>query len=383
MPAHGVLPSRRRLAWLAVVAILAVTFFAAARLKRDYVDFLVYRTSGARALHAEPLYRAEDLHYQFKYLPAFAFAMAPFAPIEPEAAKAIWFALSAGLLILFVDRSIRALPDRRCGIRTLGWLTGLLIGKFVVKELVNGQANVLFGVIMVAALVAAQQRRRVLAGALAGVAVFVKPYAILLLPWLAIAQGIPSLVGAGAVLAAGLLAPAMVYGWGGNLDLLVAWFRTVTGTTPENLLHSENISLATMWAKWLGPGPTASALALASGIACLLLAVATWTMRRGVREANYLEVGLLMLLMPLLSPQGWDYVLILGVPAIVLLIDRWRDMGLVWRFVAAISLCATSLTIFDLNGRLLYNWLMDVSAVSLGALGIAACLGYLRWRKLA
>ncbi len=134
-------------------------------------------------------------------------------------------------------------------------------------------------------------------------------------------QGLPSLAGAGLVLLAGLAAPALAYGWSGNLDLLAGWFRTVTSTTPENLLHSENISFATMWAKWIGPGAAASALALGTGIASLLLAVGIWLRRRGVREPNYLEMSLLMLLIPLLSPQGWDYVLILGAPAIVLLVD--------------------------------------------------------------
>ncbi len=60
------------------------------------VDFGVYRTAAVRALSGEPLYQAGDGHYQFKYLPAFALAMAPFALVDPEAAKAIWFALSAG-----------------------------------------------------------------------------------------------------------------------------------------------------------------------------------------------------------------------------------------------------------------------------------------------
>ena len=77
------------------------------------VDFDVYRTAGARALAAEPLYRAEDGHYQFKYLPAFAMVMAPFARIDREAAQAIWFALSTGLLTAFVRWSVRGLPERR------------------------------------------------------------------------------------------------------------------------------------------------------------------------------------------------------------------------------------------------------------------------------
>ena len=53
----------------------------------------------------------------------------------------------------------------------------------------------------------------------------------------------------------------LVYGWTGNLDLLAAWFRTVTETTAPNLLVADNISLAAMWAKWIGAGPLAAALA--------------------------------------------------------------------------------------------------------------------------
>ena len=67
------------------------------KIRREMADFEVYRTAGRRVLAREPLYRADDQHYQFKYLPAFAIAMAPFALVDPEAAKAIWFALSAGL----------------------------------------------------------------------------------------------------------------------------------------------------------------------------------------------------------------------------------------------------------------------------------------------
>jgi hypothetical protein len=369
--------------WPLVIIALAATFYGVARLKRDYVDFEVYQTAGARVLSAEPLYRTEDLHYQFKYLPAFAIAMIPLAPIEPEVAKAIWFALSVGLLMLFVDRSVQALPDRRCAVMTLKWLTALLIGKFVVKELVNGQSNVLLGVLLVSALVATQQDRRRLAGVLVGLAVFVKPYAILLLPWLAVTQGIAALLAAGTVLAAGLVLPAALYGWSGNLHLLAEWYRTVTGTTPENLLFPENISFATMWAKWLGPGRAASAWAVATSVAALGLAAGVWFKRKHVREPNYLEISLLMLLVPLLSPQGWDYVLILATPAIVLLVDRWRDMPAAWRTVTMAALALTSFSIFDLVGRAMYWRLMNLSVISVGAIALAASLARLRWRGLA
>ena len=71
------------------------------------------------------------------------------------------------------------------------------------------------------------------------------------------------------VLLAGLLLPAVFYGWQGNLHEIAAWYRTVTDTSAPNLLVPENISLATMWAKWIGVGPLAARLAIATGVAAL------------------------------------------------------------------------------------------------------------------
>jgi hypothetical protein len=369
--------------WILILAILATVFYVGARRRRDFVDFMVYQQAGVRAIHAEPLYRAEDGHYQFKYWPAFALAMAPFAPIDPEVAKVLWYAISVVLLVVFVRQSIRLLPDRHLPVRALVWITAIMTLKFVVKELVNGQTNVLLGVLLLAALSAHRRGRPLLAGAAIGAAIFVKPYALLMLPWAALAFGVPAFAAALGVVLAGLLLPALAYGWQGNIDLLAGWFQTVTSTTPENLLFGENISLATMWAKWLGPGQAASMLALASGVALLGLVAAVWLIRRRVSMPNYLELSLLMLVIPLLSPQGWDYVLILGTPAIVCVIDRWEQRGIGWRLVTASALAITSLAVFDTVGRVIYAHILTWSAVSVAAILLAVSLAHLRWRRLA
>jgi len=176
-------------------------------------DFAVYRTAAVRARAAEPLYRSEDGHFQFKYLPAFAFAMAPFALVSNETAKLIWFGLTVGLLIAFLSSSVRALPSRRRSRWTLIGLTVILMAKFYGHELTLGQSNVLFGSVLVAALVSLNLNRPVLSGALIGVAVFVKPYAVLLLPWLAFTYGGAAAAACMAVIAAGLILPAAFYGW--------------------------------------------------------------------------------------------------------------------------------------------------------------------------
>jgi len=362
-------------------ALLAVVLYRA-RIEKQMADFDVYRTAAARAIQHEPLYRASDGHYQFKYLPAFAMVMAPFAVLDREAAKAIWFGLSAGLLTALVRWSVRAIPERRRPFRVLLWLTVLFMAKFYAHELTLGQSNILLGVVLVGALLALQIDQPLLGGAMLGAAAFIKPYALILMPWLVFTYGAEAtLVGLG-VLVAGLAAPAVLYGWSGNLALLKSWFETTTGTTGANLLGADNVSLAAMWAKWLGVGAPATALATISTGAVLGLVATVWVRRQLVDSPEYLEFALLMLLVPLLSPQGWDYVLLLGTPAVVFLLDRWEDVGRPWQYATAVSLALMGLTIFDVMGRRLYGEFMALSIVSLAAIGAAIALTHLRWRAL-
>src|SRR5690242_637398 len=127
-----------------VLAILAVVVYNR-KIRHEMVDFGVYRVAAARSLHAEPLYRPEDGHYQFKYLPAFAFAMTPFAVLEQDTAKMLWFAFSIGFLAAFLRWSVAALPERRWSERTLLWLAVVLMAKFLGHELTLGQTNLLLG----------------------------------------------------------------------------------------------------------------------------------------------------------------------------------------------------------------------------------------------
>ena len=370
------------LLWPVLLMAVAAALYGT-KIRQEMVDFEVYRTAGRRALAAQPLYQPSDEHYRFKYLPAFALAMTPFALVDPEAAKAIWFALSAGLLTAFLRWSVRGLPERRRSERVLLWLTAVLMVKFYAHELTLGQTNILLGSLIVGALLAIQVDEPRVAGVLIGMAAFVKPYALLLLPWLIFSAGSAAAVACFIVLVAGLVLPAFVYGWTGNVELLVAWFRTVTGTTSGNLLGADNVSLAAMWAKWLGLGTAATALATVTTGGLLGLVATVWVRRQNVDNPDYLECALLMLLVPLLSPQGWDYVLLLGTPAVVCLLDRWSEVTQRWQAATAVALGLMGLTIFDLMGRTLYTQFMALSIVSLAAIGTAVALTHLRWRALA
>ena len=72
-----------------------------------------------------------------------------------------------------------------------------------------------------------------------------------------------------------------------------------------------------------------------------------------------------------------------GMPAYVLILDRWAEMPHSWRFTAAVALFLTSFTIFDVLRRTLYTQSMLIGVVSVGAVLMAACLLQLRWRAAA
>jgi hypothetical protein len=376
--------ARRRLLWPLVVAVVSVLAYALLRHQRtELVDFAVPTRAALRALHAEPLYRPEDGHYQYKYLPTFALIMVPLALPPKPVSEPLWFACTVVMAWAFVRLSFRALPDRRTTESTLVALTVLLNGKFLIKEIAFGQFNLPLALLIVGALLAVQARRGALAGLLIGLGVFVKPYAFIFVPWLAWSVGMAALVVLAVVVLAGLALPAAIYGWSGNLQLLKDWYRTVTDTTAPNLLGFENISFASMWAKWIGEGHTASVLAGATAAAAFLVGFVLWLRRSRVTEPNYLECAFFCLLVPLISPQGWDYVLLLALPAYMCLVDRWKDMSPASRAAAMTGFVLTSFTIFDLLRRGLYTHVMQLSGATVGAVLLAIVLVRLRWRAMA
>jgi hypothetical protein len=372
--------------WTLVTVLLGVGLYAVAGFVRSeqLADFEVYRTAASRALAAQPLYHSEELPYQqYKYLPAFALAMVPFAWLPKELAEGLWFALSVGMAAWFMRLSLLALPDRRIAGDALVWLGLLVTAKFFQRELGFGQTNLLLGIVLLGAVLTARRGRHVTAGLLVGVGVFIKPYALVLVPWLLWVAGPGAIAAFAGVMVVGLIVPAAVYGWAGNLDLLMAWYRAVTGTTEPLLTFHENISFASMWAKWLRPHGTSPLLTVATSAIAIALVGSVVLNRRRVATPDCLEYGLLALLVPLLSPQGWDYVLLLVLPGYLCLVDRWGETPWPWRTAMIGGLAVTSFATYDFMGPPLYMFVFNNALPTVGAAVLLVCLVRLRWRALA
>jgi hypothetical protein len=346
--------------------VAAVAFHE--RSRHEMYDFEVYRVAGARVLTGESLYRAEDGHWQFKYLPSFAFVIAPLAKLPPVWARGAWFFLSVALLVVLVNQSLILLPDRR---RTAGFLVGLTIlamGKFYVREVGLGQSNLLLAVLVLAAVAQWRAGRDGVAGAWLAAATIVKPYAILFLPYLLVRRRWRSAASFLAVTLVALAIPALRYGWTGNLAQLQGWWDVVTTSTAPNLAGQDNISIAGMYASWLGVGPVASWLG--AGTALLLALACARAILLGSRVSNpdYLDAALLLFVIPLLSPQGWDYVLLISTPAVMLLLDRLEEFDTPIRWILIGCLALAGLTFWDVFGRVNYYALMMSRVLTVCAL---------------
>lgn len=368
---------------LGVLALVSLVAVFTTRVARKMPDFEVYYTAGARAAAGEALYRESDGHYQFKYLPAFALFAAPLSKLPLPAAKGAWFTVSSVLMIVLLGLSLKAMPDFRRPAVVLLVLTFLAMAKFYAHELVLGQVNLLFGVIVTLALVAMRAGREAEAGLLLALAVVVKPYAVIFVPWLAARKNRAALVTMLVGMALLLALPAVRYGWHGNLILLRDWWQTVTATTAPNLMNPDNVSLSAMFTRWLGPDSPAGRIAAVASVVLLVVAAVVVAARGALRSPDTLDASFLLLLIPLLSPQGWDYVFLIGTPAVMLLINYLAALPIGLRYATMLAIAGVALSIFDLMGREAYTRFMQLSVITLLMLVQIAALAALRFRRVA
>jgi hypothetical protein len=367
--------------FLTLLACLGAATFTL-RLRDELADFDVYRTAGARASVGEPLYRAADGHFQFKYFAPSAFMFVPFAAMPETPAKAVWFGLSVALLVILIAVSLRRLPDRVVPAPIIIAATLVTLGKFYAHELELGQANLLFGVVVIAAVAQMQSGRDTGAGVAFGAASIVKPYGLVFLPYLLATRRFGAAGACVAVLALALSAPALVYGIGGNLELLAGWWNTVTSSSVENLTNQDNVSIASMYAKWLGMSSASYVLTLATSLLLLALCAAAIAMRHRAARPEYLEVALLLVATVLLSPQGWDYVLLLATPAVMLIVNALPRLTRFLQAVAITCLALIGLTIYDLMGRAAYVRFMELPVITLASGVLMGLVLYLRLKRV-
>lgn len=358
------------------------------------IDFEVNYKAGFRLSEGETLYPGPllDGHYEFKYPPFAALIYLPLSLLSLTAAKGIWSLLilaaaaaSIGLSLNLSDR--REHPEHLA----LAFLPGLVLARFFLREFQLGQVNALVMLLlltMTSALMikedrTASNRGELLGGLWWGLAVAVKPYSLIFLPYFLLKKRWKVLAAGLAALAAAFLVPVLFYGFKGNMTVHREWITTFSRSTPHLLTSQDNISLLALLAKWriAGSAPLA-AWAIVAGLLALVMLI-MMLQGRGLARAEFLECSALLLFIPLLSPLGWDYTFLSSLPALTLCFLHLFDLPRGGRLIFTANACLIFFLLYDLLGRKAYARLMGLSLPTLFFLVILGFLVHLRWKRLA
>jgi hypothetical protein len=193
-------------------------------------DFRVYWEAGDRLLHGQAVYGVSVGVSSgfFKYSPFALLLLCPFALLPYTAAALLWSAVIIGTTIPAFRMAERLLRQHvlfrptafRAGVL---WLTFLVVGVHLHRELHMGNINMVLLAALLAALQALAARRNLAAGLWLGIAILFKPHFLALLPLLILHGRWKVLAWAGGAALIGSVVPALVLGWRTNLGLLHDW----------------------------------------------------------------------------------------------------------------------------------------------------------------
>ena len=285
------------------------------------MDFEVYRAVAERLLHGQGAHLYDPTSASgmmvFKYAPAWALLFMPLGWISKHAAAVLWTSLEVAALLATLVMSARLCRRHGIGYHPLtAVLAVLILVRPLAEEMGNGQANLLWGCLTVAAVYAATvQRPWGFAAAIAAAtllklpALIFLPYLFLRRQWAAIGRILALLIGA--TVAAGVLVAPMAP-W----SLLRAWVSALAQSGTAYALMIGNQSVLALLARFLTEDgyrlnlwhlshPTIVWLTGIIGLAIVLrVGWPTPDTPRSSERVVY-DSALLMVVMVIFSPSCW------------------------------------------------------------------------------
>ncbi len=363
-----------------ILATVCILFFF--KIKKDMIDFEVYWKAGKRVVSSQQLYSPEDGHYILKYIPFFAFVFSPLSLFPLEVSKTLWFFLSILFVILFFHFSLRIIPEKRVTTWVIIIISGLSIFKFIARELDLGQTNILMGVLFLIGFYFLKLKKDFYSGLFLSFSFVAKPYSVISLPYLLIKKKFIASFYLSLFIVFYFFIPSLFYGVMGNFQLIKSWLKTVFFSTPHLLVSNDNVSVVGMFSKWFGIGSLSLLLSVLTIVILIFLFIFVILKGKRLQSSEPLEISILLILIPLISPQGWDYVFLISLPAIMLIINYYREFPFPIKILIAISLFAIGFSIFDLMGRKAYEKFMELSVITIAYFVIIFSLFYMRMRKV-
>ena len=223
--------------------LLGLLFFLSIyliRIRGDMVDFRVNYEAGSRFLQGESLYRTDDGHFMFKYLPFSALLYAPLSLLPLELAKAIWYVALVLCAVGIFYLSYKMASANREVTTAMIVFPPLILAKFFFREMKLGQINIIVALILLFMVWSLISKRPVRSGFFWGLATSLKPYGMIFFPYFVVKKQWTALASGVGVIFFALLVPSVFYGIRGNFHLLREWASTLSQSTPTLLTTHDN-----------------------------------------------------------------------------------------------------------------------------------------------
>jgi len=383
------MPLKKKTSLLILLGFVIFLLLFLFKVKGEMVDFEVNYRAGKRLRIGETLYQTEDGHYMFKYLPCSALLYLPLSFLPLDTAKAIWYFAVVLCSFFLVYISYKMLASEKRKSLYLVILPPLILAKFLLREILLGQINTLVALVLLFMIwfstsekETVLSKREIYAGILWGMAVALKPHALIFFPYFLVKKKWKAFLSGLGFLLVVLLAPSFFYGFRGNIDVLRDWISTISRSTPALFTSQDNISIMAFFMKWTG---NQNLSYLLSGLIIVLLAfLVLIVILRGkeIAQAAVLECSVLLILIPLVSPLGWDYTLLMSVLGIMIIIQNFFQYSKFWRGFLVVDFFIISFSLYDILGKELYSAFMSWSVITVNFLILIGYLVYLRFRKI-
>ena len=339
-----------------VVGLGVITVERAACLQKEHTDFTVYREAGRAVLNGTDIYKAQNSRgWRYIYPPPFSILMTPFAKMSVFWGALVWYIISVALTASAVRMSALLVggprPFEKYALFLYALPIFLILGWFM-SGVTRGQASIMMAWLIIAAVYWHFRGRDIMGASCLAGAILLKVFPVTLLAyfvwrkrWRFVAATFVALV------VGGLVLPALVFGWRGNLAYLREWVDVVgkpsmaraevreQSDLNEQLLDLgklRNQSLAAVAYRLSNGGP---ARAVAAVMALIMAAVVVLAARRAQAGSELLIASAAIVWTLLISPVSWShYSVVLLLPLTVLVAVARGDDDLVSRRLAVVAL---------------------------------------------
>ena len=387
--------------WYTSLLILFLVFiiYMLLEIKNDRFwlsDFQVYHKAAGRIIQGENLYQGEiDGFYEYKYSPPAAVFFIPFGIIPLTLAKVLyWIFLSCmicvGFYLAFSLVEPRFRNESPARINNLIFISALILGVNLERELHLGQVNYLLMVSYLAILYLLQKNKIIIAALIWAAGIFLKPFGFILLPYFLIKRKF-RLTGYFLIfLVLFTILPAFFVGFANLQGQYSSWFGelSIELSRKQDLLQDGNHTLFSILARYtpvrfLDITPF-FAMLFQSAVLILLAVIMFFLIRRGRELGNgmILESSFLIALIPLLSFTSYNAFGFLAL-AVILILFNMRLLSKWQRLFAVTGLILIGFNIHDIVGHELWALFNDLSLVALGAILLLAVQISIRIRKIA